>query len=360
MQKKLIALAVAGVLAAPLAAQAADAEVYGKMRLSVGIVGNDDQNVNNEDSKLSLSSHASRLGVRGSEDVGGGTMFSYQLETTVNIDEAGSHGIWGGMRDSYVGVGGESWGEARFGRLSTPYKIATGKLDPFGDTYADYNAVIDAANDLRSDNVIAYISPNMSGFLVAAAYATDAVDDNLVDTTDSTAIGGTTREQPAISLAGIYDNGTFFGSLAYQSIQESGTAVGTTYEDTEATKIGLGYNWGSGNVGFVYEGVDAGGPSADQDNTYIAVDQGFGGGMSVQLAYGMKDDVGNTADSGATFFAIGGKMEHTETVETYILYTQIDSDQNATYNLAGVGAAGSPEASASAFALGVNMKFSSL
>ncbi len=363
MQKKLIALAVAGVLAAPLAAQAADAEVYGKMRLSVGWVGNDDSNANREDSKMSLQSHASRLGVRGSEEIGGGTKFTYQLETAINIDEADSTtGLWGSMRNTYVGIGGETWGETRFGRHDTPYKIATAKLDVFSDTHADYNAIIDRGNDLRSDNVLAYLSPNWSGFMFAAAYITDAVDDSLVDTTDSTAIGGTTREQPALSGALMYDNGALFVSLAYQSIQESGTAVGTSYEDTEATKFGIGYNWGSGSVGLVYEGVDAGGPSADQNNTYIGLDQGFGSGSSVQVAWGMKDDVGSSADTGAQYFAIGLKQEFSETVETYILYTQLDSDKNATYNLDYVGAAGpvGGEPSANAFALGVNMKFSSL
>ena len=85
--KSMIALAVTGLLAAPMAAQAANAEVYGKVRVSAGIVGNDDQTAANEDSKLNVTSHDSRFGVKGSEDLDNGMKAVYQLETEVDFDD---------------------------------------------------------------------------------------------------------------------------------------------------------------------------------------------------------------------------------------------------------------------------------
>ncbi len=355
MQKKIIALAVAGILAAPVAAQAG-VEVYGQGRLSAGLISNDDTNANREDSKLNISSHASRLGFKGTEDLGSGLKALWQIERGVDFTD-GSATL--SVRNTFVGVAGD-FGTVLLGTHDTPYKMATGSLDPFADTHGDYNAVIDATNDARSKNVLAYLSPDMSGFSVAAALVTDFADDNLVDTTDSTAIGGTTRKQGAISLAGMYKNGPLDASLAYQSVSETGVAAGTNYDDLTAVKLGLGFAVAAETkLGFVYEDVDFGGNNNDQSNIYLSAAHGLGNGLTVKAAFGQKDDVGNNADTGATFFALGVNKALSDKTEVYALYTKLDSDKNDSYDLGYVGAAGD-EPSASALAAGINIKFSSM
>lgn len=361
MQKKVIALAVAGILAVPMAAQAG-VEVYGQARLSAGLIGNDDTTTSKEDSKMAVSSHASRLGFKGAEDLGDGLKAVWQIERSVDFSDKDTTL---GVRNTFAGLAG-GFGTVLLGAHDTPYKIATGSLDPFADTFADYNAVVDATNDARSKNVLAYISPDMSGFTVAAALVTDFADDNLVDTTDSTALpGGTTREQGAISLAGMYKNGPLDVSLAYQSVSETGAAVGTKYDDLAAVKLGAGYAvTAATKLGFVYENVDFGGNDNDQSNLYLSAAHGLGNGLTVKAAFGQKDDVGNTADSGATFFALGVNKALSDKTEVYALYTKIDSDKNAAaYGLGvgnqSIGAAGA-EPSASALAAGINIKFSSM
>ncbi len=359
MQKKLIALAVAGVLAAPMAAQAAaTAEVYGKVRVSAGFVGNDDQDATHEDSKLSVTSHDSRFGVKGAADLDNGMKATYQFETEVDFDDD-DNGIFDSMRNTYVGLKGD-FGEVRIGRHDTPYKMSRGKLDPFGDTHGDYNAIMGDTHDARADNVIAYLSPDMSGFMFAGALVTDIADDNLEDTTTSVGIGGTTREQQGISLAGMYSSGPLYAALAFQSLGESGVQDGTKFADAEATKLTLGYMVGTTNLMFAYEMDDLGGSNNDQDRMYFSVDHGLGGGTSLQFAYGMADDRGNTSDSGATHFALGVTQEMGDSVEMYALYTALDNDQNADFHLVEVESAGTPESTANAFAVGVNMKFSSM
>src|SRR5205814_4219924 len=76
-----------------------------------------------------VTDQASRLGVRGTEDLGGGLKAFFQLETSFKPDQNDS--AFAG-RNSAVGLQG-GWGSFLIGRWDTPFKIATGAVDPFGD-----------------------------------------------------------------------------------------------------------------------------------------------------------------------------------------------------------------------------------
>ena len=352
MQKKLIALAVAGVMAAPMAAQAASAEVYGKARVSVGVVGNDDSTPTNDDSKLNVTSHHSNFGIRGAEALDNGMDATYQLEAQVSFDDdnATGSGIFDGMRNTYFGLAGD-FGEVRVGKHDTPYKMSTySKLDVWKDPHGDYNAIIGTRHDTRADNSILYLSPDMNGFSLAAAYITDVNDDELPVPENG---------NEAVSIAGMYDAGPLYVTLAYQTIDND-----TGTESADGVKLGLGYTIGNTGLGFVYENDDAGGNDNDQDRMYFSIDQDMGNGMAIKAALGTADDRGNTADSGATFFALGGTKQMSKNVEMYAIYSQIDNDANVSaanrFDLDYVTAAGTPEASANVFAVGANLKFSSM
>lgn len=360
MQKKLIALAVAGLMAAPLVAQAGSAEVYGKVRVSVGVVGNDEADDNREDSKLNVASHNSRFGVKGSEDLQDGLKAIYQFETEVDFDDDNSdQKLFDSMRDTYVGLKGD-FGTVKFGRINSPYKQATGKLDVWKDTHSDYNGIFKGHDD-RFDNTIAYFSPDMNGLVLEAAYITDTADDDLVDTTDSTDIGGTTLEQSGISVAGKYNNGPLFASLAYQVLSESGAQDGTSYDDYTGTKLSLGYKVSKTALGFVYEIDDMGGSEEDQGRMYFSVNQPVGNDMAVKFAYAMADDRGDAEDTGVTQFSLGLTKKMGDTAELYALYTQLENDDNAKFNLYESKVAGTSKGEgASAIVVGLNLKFSSM
>jgi predicted porin len=163
----------------------------------------------------------SRVGVKGSEDLGNGLKAIYQIEFEVDItsEHDSAYNLTNNdrgtvaMRNSFLGLAGD-WGTFLVGRHDTPLKVATGKLDQFGDTIADYNTTI-GFQDIRADNTIAYISPNFSGFQLAAA---------LVPAGGDTAGYGRNWEadqiNSAYSLAGIYSNGPFFASVAYESLSQ--------------------------------------------------------------------------------------------------------------------------------------------
>lgn len=174
------------------------------------------------------SSRANRLGVKGSEDLGNGLKAIYQVELGLNLTAAddniasGNNGI--SYRNSFVGLAGD-FGTVLVGRHDTPLKISSGKLDMFSDTMADYNGTV-GFDDVRADNVVAYISPSFSGFSFAGAVVAPGgatIGEGLNVDNDSLA--------SAYSLALIYNNGPFYGSAAYESLgnehfMNSDTALG--------------------------------------------------------------------------------------------------------------------------------------
>ena len=79
MKKSLIALAVAGAMAAPMAAQA-DATLYGSLRIKV---------MDNDNVSTGVVDNFSRIGIKGSSDLFSGAKAIYQFEQAID-PEAGS------------------------------------------------------------------------------------------------------------------------------------------------------------------------------------------------------------------------------------------------------------------------------
>jgi predicted porin len=110
-----------------------------------------------------VADQSSYLGVRGTEDLGGGLKAFFQLETAFKPDQ---NDTVFAARNS--GVGLESgWGRILLGRWDTPYKVATTAVDPYGDlTISGITGVLnDGGNFNRRDqNVVQYWSPTWGGF----------------------------------------------------------------------------------------------------------------------------------------------------------------------------------------------------
>ncbi len=172
----------------------------------------------NQQGLLKGSGPSNRVGVKGSEDLGNGLKAIYQLEFGINFGDNNLPGNNNGspnggvsIRNSFVGLAG-GFGTVLLGRHDTPLKISTGKLDLFSDTMADYNGTV-GFDDIRADNAVAYISPSFSGFsfmgaVVSSGGGTAGQGNNI----NSDQIAG------AYSLAAIYNNGPFYASAAYESL----------------------------------------------------------------------------------------------------------------------------------------------
>ncbi len=133
MNKKLIALAVAGACVVPeaMAQTANPVTLYGRAyatfesveaKGSVGTVGPVIR-------RNRVTDQSSLLGVRGTEDLGGGLKAFFQLETQWKLDQ---NDTTFAARNSGVGLQG-AWGSVLMGRWDTPFKVTTIAVDPFGD-----------------------------------------------------------------------------------------------------------------------------------------------------------------------------------------------------------------------------------
>ncbi len=349
MKKRLIAVAVATALIAPLTAQAG-VEVYGQARMSVDYVNNDDPTAGNDKSAMSVSNNVSRIGFKGDEDLGSGLKAIWQIEQRVDYDTGG---FATGARNTFLGLAG-GFGTAQFGKYETPLRLVTQRIDIFSDTRADYNAIIGNVGgtlvfDKRSNNLISYSSPDMQGFKVSAAYAPSDKTDDLPRTTAD-------GDKNVAGVSASYGNGPLYLGVGYES---QGNYTGTN--DAKATRLGGSWDFGQGTtIGGVWETADKGGANGDRNAWYVNAAHKIGY-TTLKAAVAGAGDLGSTADSGAMQYSLGAFHALSKTTEVYALYTMVNNDKNGGYGLwnGQLTAKGYGDKSVYALSLGMNIKFSS-
>jgi predicted porin len=335
MKNNVIALAVAAAIAAPMAASA-DATIYGRMHLDFANVDNGD------DSTLAITSNASRVGFKGTEDLGGGLKAIWQVESQIGGDGAAFDGGKGwASRNTFVGLSG-GWGTAILGQHDTPYKLVGRKVDFFGDQYGDNRAITNQFKmDARAPNVIAYISPNWGGFGIKAAYHTD----NAQDAAGSD--GG-----DAYSLSADYKSDMFWVGAAYQDMADanaitSGVAGGNDgvtaariagYVKLAGFKISADYTAQTAK-----KAVDNGGSDLDLTTYTLGASYTIGGKHVIKGQYtsGEADAAAGTDPQSSTA-SIGYDYKLSKKTTAGAFYSMIDNNETAQVGLFSDGGAGKP------------------
>jgi predicted porin len=165
-------LAAVLVTAFPLMAAAqSNVTIYGTMDAAVavqdtGAAGEKSQTVINSGNQSS-----SRLGFRGTEDLGNGLKALFNIEAGVSIDTgAGDSALFG--RRSVVGLQG-AFGTVTVGREYTPIAAVAGATDILGQGMYGSNLSAFTSNRLtrRISNSVNYKSAKVSGFSASAAYS---------------------------------------------------------------------------------------------------------------------------------------------------------------------------------------------
>lgn len=374
MNKKLLVLAVAAALA-PAAAMAepGNVTIYGQANASVDYINPGTCTAAPCETKAGrVSSNNSRLGFKGTEDLGNSLSAVWQMETGVNLDNFKSGFM---QRNSFVGLSSSTMGTAILGKHDTPYKLGTDSLDLFKDTMGDYNAIVgnvvgNVAFDSRLGNVAAYISPTFGGFTFIGA-AVAANESN----TAALANGS------AFSMTGMYGNGPLFASLSYEqakNINANSTDVDSTnnlindfagfgLEKAAATKLGLGYKFGGATVGFIAEHMKfdqmPGGVTITHNDYYLNGSYTMGSNV-VKAAFGKAGTLScsgcNGAD-GAKQYVIGADHNFSKRTSVYALYSKMNNDTGGSYGLGGNGGDGTFAVSAgqdpSVWSLGMKHSF---
>lgn len=217
--------------------------------------------------------NSSRIGFRGTEDLGGGLKAGFWLEAgtlatndgasgTTSVDNQGTSSGGGGLvfaRRSTVSLIGDAWGEVRLGRDYVPTFWNAANTDPFG-----YNglanigtllAVTDGAMGpaaVRASNGVSYLTPNtLGGFFVQVTYALG----NNADPTYSTngTISGKVSACPAApaNCYDINDNGDYLG--ANFGYQNGPIYAGLATSETKFQQTAEGGNIKTTNLGVSYD-----------------------------------------------------------------------------------------------------------
>ena len=123
---------------------------------------------------------ASKFGLLGSEDPGGGTKAIFRLESGFNsLTGAQSSAGYMFNRQAYVGLSNDRYGTVTLGRQYTPYFKMVGALGPTGvltGATGAHPGDIDALDTtLRFNNSITYLSPTISGLQMSAQYGLGGV-----------------------------------------------------------------------------------------------------------------------------------------------------------------------------------------
>ena len=248
MKKSLIALAVLGV--AGVAHAQSSVTLYGIV--DVGIIKDKDAATELRSGGMSTS----RLGFKGTEDLGGGLSAVFKLEGSLAVD-TGTPDALKFNRESYVGLAG-GFGEVRFGKNWTAYDdIAFNTNSVFDSTFAPTNIwAAYALYNANPDNGIKYVSPTFGG--VSGAFTTNLRE------------GGDARTS---SFHVKYEGGPVYAGLGYQ-IDKVGTA------ETKFTIVNGSYDFGVakllGSVGRV--AIDGG---ADVDELSLGADFPVGDALTL-------------------------------------------------------------------------------
>ena len=318
-------------LALPSAAFAAtsNVDIYGLFSASVDIVNFDDPTKSDE---MLVSSHASRFGFRGSEDLGGGLSAVWGTEAGLSLDDGS--GNWG-SRGSFVGLSSKNLGKVILGgQLNTLHKMSTVKLDVFSDSLADYNGIIGQASntgaagnravfDARGSNAIQYTSPSLSGVVVDVMYSQKNE-------------GGSTTNDPQLwSLAANYSNGPLYLTVAWEKDFDYATT-----NDRSDWKFGAAYTFGNTRLAGVYERMSQTGSGVYDRNAYYVSVLHKMGNIDLKAAYGRAGDsdaVGG--DDGANLWAVGGDYNLSKRTAIYAIYASLNNDSNGRYTMGqGTGA----------------------
>ena len=205
----------------------ASSSIYGRLDLAVS-------NDNKANGTITdVRSHASRVGIKGSQIFDSGMVVIYQYEWQVDpVDGDPTFS----QRNSYLGLRG-AFGQFLLGMHDTPLKNAQGKVDLFNDTAGDIKNIL--WGDNRSRKVIQWSSPKIRGFTVNVMTILEESDEEAFSTSFewNGKIGGNKAQFALAFDSEVPQKGYFFDTIRIGTTMPLGESVslGLIWQDSEDT-----------------------------------------------------------------------------------------------------------------------------
>jgi predicted porin len=300
MQKKLIAVAVAGALAAPLALAQSSVTISGRINSTfenIKATGATLGSANDFVSRNRMTENSSEIRFSGRENLGGdlNAWFTIGSGVDISFDTSYSRSLIA-SRNSGVGLDSKTWGSIMYGKWDVHYEAgyvpALGHID-FGyidQGLATFASLVYGAGQVgvgnqggRLNNVVRYVTPqwDVGGghFQTIVAYARN--DENTYNNNGASATNGSKKPRQW-QIAPHYHNGPLSVFYSYYQDKESsmaalaanpaallgtvvggvptgtGLGIGSALRDYRGDRAGVSWMFPMGlKVGLVYDRFDS-------------------------------------------------------------------------------------------------------
>ena len=352
MKKSLIALAA--LMAAGAASAQSSVTLFGIVDAAISRYS-----VSNGQHLTAMSNsgyNSSRLGFRGTEDLGGGMSASFWLEAQLANDDGNATGF-NFQRRSTVSLAG-NWGELRLGRDYVPTFWNLTVFDPFGTVGVGAAVTLRSKTALnsglggtglanstaiRASNMVGYFLPaNLGGFYGQVNYAFDEV------------VGSQKTGRYVGGRAG-YATGPFNVALAYGKTDGSSPAVAAT-PDIRTWNIGGQWDFGMAKLLGQYDNskYEIAGADGTVKSWLIGGLVPVGPG-EVRLSYGQAK-LSTAGNPKSSQWALGYVHNLSKRTALYATYAHVSNKNGAAITVGG-GVAPIANESSSGFDLGIRHSF---
>jgi predicted porin len=364
MQKKLLAVAVAGAMFSPLAMAQSSVTISGVFK-----VGIDNFKISNpgaartpvagglNTNEWRITDNSSRMIFGITEDIGGGLFGIAQLDARFQPDDAGggfaeSGNTWVGLRSNTLGTLTFGRHDLHYGKQPDDIAAKAGALMAAAVSIMDYTWLTGAlgaagaaaptgaiANATRTPNVIRYDTPNFGGFAATIAYSTSPFG-NESDLNTSGRKGNAWNFNPS------FTSGPFQVGASLWKAKGDGAGAGPAFAAVDQDSLVLYgyYRLGAFKVGAALndsevEATAAGVTAAvaDRRNWTIPVSWSMGPhNVYAHYTKAGKDKAAEAAgitDTEAKMWAFAYVYDLSKRTSVGVTYASLDNKDNASYNL---------------------------
>ena len=349
MKKLLLATAIAAL---SVSAANAAPTLYGKAFLAADYVNAEFDgpagNMYDEDT-IEINSHASRIGIKGSEAMTANTDVIYQLEYGTSVD-GDTNGFTN--RDTYLGVINKQFGEFRVGknqstldRINNVITADSGYWDNLGQNEFEGEAVeaLNMADSRRVNSSIIWTAPKYDGLPleISAMYNSDDQNNN-----DNSGFG----------VAAMFDQGTgFTAGVAYDKDQN---IEGDIIRGTATVDLGK-YMAAPVMLGALYQVADYDYGSSKEKGLVVSAQMplaNFARPASVYAQYNKTDNLDGLDNADSDQIVVGGKYFYKDNIIAHA-YAGMNNADNVPYNPTNLAVAPRGDAEVLVIGTGLEYKF---
>ena len=367
MNKKLLAVAVAGALAAPgvAMAQASSVTISGIFKVGLEYLNYATVPVNTRlnTAQARVVDNSSRILFNVTEALGNDLSAVAQLDVRFAPDQAGtapaSNPI--GSGNTWVGLNSKSWGRVTMGRHDLHYGKApddtaakAGALGATAISLFDYINGSSVANGSRTQNVVRYDMPTWNGLDAIVAWSANPTGTTDADMSALNPTTNTSRKGDGWNINPQYTNGPFqIGYSYWRAKQDAPTAV--TYDQRGDSLYGY-YKFGGFKIGLGWNKSRFDNPTTSTlviersawslPMSYVTGPHNFVGHYT--RANGASGVAGTINNSGARMVTFAYVYDLSARTSVGLSYAKINNDAAASYNFFTSGSLGSADATVAA------------